>query len=77
MDVLLDGSLDGLLHLNLERNTIDGYFGNIAFYFFDLYFVVDPLNFIFVRIHNCYILVHFECLGLMVIMPLSMSWASS
>ncbi len=45
------GSIDGLLHLYFEWDTVHVYFGYLANYFGDFYFVFYALYFIFICFH--------------------------
>ena len=50
------GSVDGMLQLDLERDAVDVYFRDVAFYFLNLHFVVDTLYFILIFVHLSYLL---------------------
>ena len=55
---LLQGTrrVDGLFQLYVETDAIDVYLGNVAFYFFDFYVVIDALYFILILVHFlCYL----------------------
>ena len=43
--------VNGLLQLYVKADTVDIHFGNVAFYFFNLYVVVDALYFILILVH--------------------------
>ena len=50
------GGIDGLLQFYLERYAVHVYLCDVAFYFFNLYFVVDTLYFILILVQLCILL---------------------
>ena len=44
--------IDGLLQFYVETDAVDIHFGNVTFYFFNLYVVIDALYFILILVHE-------------------------
>src|SRR5574344_437073 len=86
------GRTERVVHFNLECFSVYCNFGNTAFYIFDVDFVVNALNFIFILFHcisdilSCYswnwdicipLAFQLESCGVMVMILLSISCISS